>query len=272
MTDGSSRLVPPGSSLQTSVDEIAFLVGSTHRVRILGALYDRDACSRDELRDLVDASRTTVQRNVQALEERGWITNSSVEYDITPAGALVTEELLGLVETMQLATDLRNALRWLPREELGFDLRELRDAEVTVASPTSPYAPVDRLVAALETATRFRGLFATASLPTVEVLRSRAGVAGPDWCVILAADGRAALESSGYADRFATLRAADALDLCTYTGDVPFYLGLLDDEVQLGFTDGDGVLKALVQSASPTVREWADDTFEAYYDESAPVE
>lgn len=271
MTDGSSRLVPPESSLQTSVDEIAFLVGSAHRVRILGALYDRDACSRDELRELVDASRTTVQRNVQALEERGWITNSSVEYDITPVGALVTEELLGLVETMQLATDLRKALRWLPREELGFDLRELRDAAVTVASPTSPYAPVDQLVTALETATRFRGLFATASLATVEVLQSRAGVADTHWCVILTADGREAL-SSDYAERFASLRAADALDLHAYPGDVPFYLGLLDDEVQLGFTDGDGVLKALVQSTSPTVREWADDTFEAYYDESAPVE
>lgn len=272
MTGGRSQPIAERSQLRSCVSEIAFLVGSPHRVRILRALYDQDGCTRGELRALVDASRTTVQRNVQALEERGWITNASVEYAITPAGALVTEELLGLVETMQLATDLRDVLCWLPRAELGFDLRELNDATITVATPTNPYAPVNRLADTLETAGQLRGIFSAATLATLDIAHARVAVDGVDWSIVLAATVHEALESSpAYAERFDDLLAADRFDLYAYPDGVPFYLGIFDDELQLGIENGDGVLKALVQSTSATVREWGAKVFTDYRARSTPL-
>ncbi len=265
MTAGSSPL-------DDRVAEIALLVGSPHRVRILLALYERDGCTRDELRELVDASRTTVHRNVDALEDHGWITTSAVEYAITPAGALVTEELRDLVETVGLAAELRDVLRWLPREELGFDLRALSDARITVGTPTDPYAPIRRLADRLTTASAVRGLFPAASPATVDAVHSRA-TDGVDWSIVLGAAVREALESNpAYASRFEDLQAAEELDLYAVTGSVPFYLGLVDGEVQLGIVNGDAVMKALVESEAPAVEAWADEVFADYRARATPVE
>lgn len=255
------------------VNEVAFLVGSPHRIRILQELFERGTRTRDDLRDCVDASRTTVQRNVQALEERGWITNSSVEYSITPCGALVAAELLDVIETTALATELRDVLRWLPQSEIGFDLHELQDARITVSRPANPYAPANRHAETLAETGRFQGLITSLSLPALNAVHPRVAAEEGDWTIVAGVEALDTLDSSPeYADGFEDFRDADCVDLYSYDGSVPFYLGLVGETVQLGLENDEGMPQALIESDSPAVRDWAERTLAEYERESDAVQ
>lgn len=63
--------------------------------------------------------------------ERDWITHWNDQYQPTPEGAFVASEVERLLENMETAVKLDGALGWLPTDEFEFDLRRLRDAEIT---------------------------------------------------------------------------------------------------------------------------------------------
>ncbi|MFB6172369.1 MAG: helix-turn-helix transcriptional regulator [Haloarculaceae archaeon] len=250
------------SEFERRLEEVSFLAGSTCRVRLLSVLARRGRLTRDELRDVADASRTTVQRNLDALEERGWIASSAREYRATPCGALVVEELCGLLETVGVAVQLQTGLQWLPRGALDFDLRHLADARVTVATASDPYAPVNRYAQTLEAATRFRGVVSSVGF---DALRTVDGTADRDWTVVLDADALETLQTTAaYAAAFASSVQAESVDLYVYGGGVPFSLGLVDGRVEIGVEDDEGMPRALIETESERVREWAAETVADY--------
>lgn len=110
-------------------------------MRLLRALAERDELSRDELRREFDASRTTIQRNLDALVERGWVENSNRTYSIAPCGELAAEEFSACYRKMRAVNRLQPFLRWTSTEDL--DLAHLSGAAVVVATESDPYAPVN---------------------------------------------------------------------------------------------------------------------------------
>lgn len=57
---------------QASIKDITFLARSEHRIAVLDALQEAPR-ARHELRELTGASRVTVNRVLDDLEDRGWI-------------------------------------------------------------------------------------------------------------------------------------------------------------------------------------------------------
>ncbi|WP_126663685.1 helix-turn-helix transcriptional regulator [Haloterrigena salifodinae] len=254
------------------VDVVNFLTQSPIRVAILQRLRETDRLTKAELREEADASRVTVQRNLNALEERELIRCRVREYEIRPLGEVVAEELESTTETMAFVERIRPFCRWFPDDELEFDVCALADATVVVSDSTDPYAPVNRHIEAMERADRFRCLLPAIGLPALTVARERVVEHDQSQEVVHSATLESTLRSEPeYRELVAEIRAHEACTMRVADRKLTYYLGLFDDVVQIGVEDDDGIPRALVETDASEIRAWAEETYECHLEQSEPL-
>ncbi|MEF8757735.1 MAG: hypothetical protein V5A23_07780 [Halobacteriales archaeon] len=251
------------------VDDIAFLAGSEPRVAVLSALFEEGKLEKDELVERVDAARVTVSRNLDRLSDRGLVTASGRVWRLTPLGAFLAEDFLTAVETAGIAGHLTPVLRRLPPAAFDLDPEALSDARVTVASAAHPYAPVDRHGETVMAADRVRMLLPAVSPrlmdESAELLRD-----GALEMELVVSASVAATFRSDLTDRLTDLRSTGNFEVYEVGGAVPFYLGLVDGDVQIGVSDDDGIPRAIAESDADRVRSWAEATYESYRTAAEP--
>lgn len=118
--------IPGGSDGQRSnrnevAEDLEFLVRPPDRSRIMSKPSHDGQCSRDARRATSDTPRITVQRNLDALKERAWISNRGQTYTISPCGKLITEGVLDLVDTTDIANELEEFLWWTSLDDFEAD-------------------------------------------------------------------------------------------------------------------------------------------------------
>lgn len=247
-----------------AVDTIAFLAGSEQRAAIIATLRRAGPLTRSELADRCDAARVTVSRNLEQLRERDLAVTEGGEHHLTPVGKLLAEEFCSFLETVETAGELAPVLRHVPPDEFDLDPRALTDADVTVATRSNPYAPVDRHERTLANAGEARLLLPAAGIRPVETSADRV-VAG-ELAVEMVVSGAVAatLGDEEFAEHVERMFDAGGISLAVYDGGIPYYLGLVDGTVQLGVDDESGVPQALLESDAEDVREWAEDRYRTH--------
>lgn len=253
-----------------AVDHLRFVSRSPVRVRFLLALADDGPSTRRDLRQTVDASRTTVSRNLDALVERGWVEESGATYRATPGGELLASELRELLSTTATVDRLGPFFRWFPVDELDVEWEWFADAGVYASTSSDPYAPIDRHVERIETAADLRCLLPQVGLRAMRALgRERDGFEHE--LVVSPSVGETLRSEEKYVEGRAAVSERGRLDVYVADRPVPVYLGLFDDCVQVGVSDGDGVPRALVETDDERVREWAGDLYERHRSEATPL-
>lgn len=254
------------------IEEVEFLARSEIRVRVLNRVAAVGTATRRELRDDLDASRTTVKRNLDALVERGWLRNTGRKYTITPCGEYIATEFGELVEAIRIVRELEPFMEWVEANDFAFDLGELVDAEIVVANGGDPYAPVNKHVETLQTADEVRALLPSVGHEAMKVSVERIREADPEYEMVVEPDCAETLQTDPqYAPLLDVAITAGAVELFLYEGEFPYYLGILDSTVQIGAEDDDGIPRALLETESDTVREWAERTFTEYRSEAVPI-
>lgn len=254
-----------------AVDTIAFLAGSEPRAAVLASLYRDGVLDRGELAARGDAARVTVGRNLEKLQKRGLVSEVSAGYELTALGGLLAEGLLAMAETVSLADQLTPVLRQLPPEAFDFDLRALDGAEVTASTRADPYAPVSRHERTLEAASEARLVVPAVGDRPMATVSNRVADGDLQLELLVSADVESTLHSSGYRDSLERILDADGGSVRTCEAPVPYYLGLVDETVQVG-VDDDGIPRALLESDDTSVRSWAEEGYRAYRSESEPFE
>jgi predicted transcriptional regulator len=254
-----------------AVDDVAFLAGSEPRAAVLTALSGRGSLTKDELVEHSGAARVTVTRNLEQLADRGLVEADEGGWRLTPLGELLAGEFLSLLRTAGTADDLAPVLSRLPADAFDLDPAALAGAEVTASTPANPYAPAERHGESLMTADTARML-----LPAVSpqlMAETERHLRGGDLEMQLVA-------SSSVAETFRTeipglvadLTATGSVTIHEHGGDVPFYLGLVDEAVQVGVSDEEGIPRALAETTDAAVRSWAEDSFEEYRRAAEPFD
>lgn len=249
---------------------VEFLTRSHNRVRVLDMLHEAGRLDKHTITDRLDASRTTVKRNLDSLVDRGWVREVASEYVITAPGALIAEDFLGLLESIRTAERLAPVMKWTPEPTFEFDLRELADARITLSEPNDPYAPVNRCAEAMESAASYRVLLPAVARPAIEEMHDgllRGEARGE--LVFGKAVARAVESNARYERLCEEMAETGRLSAYVYDGSLPYYLGVVDETVQVGVEDEDGMQRALVESDAPAVRRWATNTYEEYRDAAA---
>lgn len=254
-----------------AIEEIEFLARSHSRITVFDVLRTEGPLTRSELRDRLDVSRTTVTRNLDELEDRNWVTQANGEYAMTRVGELVADDLFDLVEVVGTAARLEGIMKWVPDEEFDLDLRCLTDADITLADPSDPYAPAREHAKRLELADEFRGL-----LPAVghEPMRSaRQGVLnGAEHELIVERSVADVIQTKEeYTDLIEEMQTAGRIEVRVVDDSIPYYVGLLDETVQIGVEDDDGLPRALLETDADEAPEWAERTYERYLRISEPI-
>lgn len=248
---------------------VAFLAASENRVEALEALREVGQADQRTVGASVDASRRTVKRTLDALEDRGWVVaeNSTGPYRITALGDLVLDAYLDVVDRLAAADRLGPFLERVPADAFDLDPLALADAEIVVRAENQPYAPMDRVLAVRREASTIREVADIIQADSAGQLRERVEAGELTATVVLESGVLDAVsENDGYADEFEAALASDGTDFYAYEGDVPFVFGLMDDTVVMGVTDDVGIPDAVVVSDDPAVREWAEALFESYRD------
>lgn len=246
-----------------SVAAVEFLARSQTRIRLLTVLAREQELSKDELHEQFDASRTTIQRNLSALADRGWITSSNSDYAITTAGEWVAEDFAALVETIDEATRLGPVLESIDTTTFDFDPRHV-GFEVTTPDPGNPLKMVHKHTRAIQQADDIRIMLPETGVRAMKAGHERTTEEGVPLGMVVSEPVLDVFRSDPeFRDYFEDKMAADAFSLFVTEKAVPYYLGILDDEVQIGVSE-DGQPRALLSTESPQVFEWAEHTFVEY--------
>lgn len=253
------------------VEDVEFIARSTNRVQLLETLRDLDGATRADLRASLSASRTTVTRNLNALEERGWVRQEDGAYVLAPGVDAIVDGFLDLEGIVATVDHLQPFLQWTTREAFDVDLEHLEDAEITVAEPGNPWAMVNAHVATLRESDDLALALPVAGLHGYEVLHERV-LAGEVTVDSVVTDGVAESMTTDpeFAPLTADLLAADGFEMHRTTTEMPFFVGVLDDVVQVGVDEG-GEPRALLETENDIVREWAREKLAAYRRTAEPV-
>ena len=266
LADGTARTRvsdPRDGSTGDPHDDVVFLARSPNRVAVLAALGERPA-TRADLLDLLDLSRVTLGRVLDDLEDRGWVVRDGVRYASTPTGDLVADAYADLSDALAFAREYGDVVRWLPTDEMDFDLRLLADAEVTRADRTDPLAVMRRVAEQTSGASRIRALSHAIDPGFVSGLHDGVTAGRLDAEFVVTADVVETFAADEeYATQIRALIEAGA-PAYRYDGDVPHLLSTFDDAVGIGVTDGDGTPVAVLHSEHPAVASWAAETYERY--------
>ncbi|WP_306061750.1 helix-turn-helix transcriptional regulator [Natronococcus wangiae] len=260
--------------MDSAIRDIQFLARSEHRVGALEALFDGRHDRRD-LRAATGASDPTVGRVVRDLEDRSWIVRSGPAYELTPLGEYVTARFLDLREGMRTGETLRDVWQWLPREMEGFAVEYFEDAVVSYPGPNYPYEPVERVTRLLESTDSIRGLGTTIyKSGNLEVFCRRV----IDEMEMEYIYSRPVLRAIVEWNPDLTARAFEC-DNCTVLfhdslpDDNRCGLNIMDDRIGIcGHDPKTAQLEAVIDTASPEAREWAEAVYERRRKEARPIQ
>lgn len=257
--------------MNSSDEDIAFLANSENRVALLRCLTGGPH-SRDGLITKVDVSRVTLGRILDELEERNWLTQKGQVYQITPLGAWVIEEYLTFREMMGAERTLREVVQWFPEDDFGFHINNLADAEITTVNRTNASAPLSQHIRLFEVGGRFWSFsFAITRLFLESCWRHvKDEHITFEWVFttqvldVLKNDPEMSRQSREMLD-------SGRVEYRHFQGNIPYIVLGSEERVNLRLADDEGSPTALIESDADAVREWAESTFEHYWNKGTSV-
>jgi predicted transcriptional regulator len=254
------------------LEEIEFLARSANRIEVLATLAD-GAYTRRELGDVVDASQPTLGRVLNDLSDRRWIGYDGARYSATATGRLVAAGITDLRERLAVDGRLREVVEWLPAEAIDVDLRAFGNATITRPTSTRPNAPLERMLELLGRTDRARLVSHSFNSQKLTLLERRATEEG---LTVRGVFAEAAIDAIAgdepLCDRLRGLLGADSAAIRVHEGEIPLALERTDDRTHLLLRDDDGVVRASIDTDDETVRDWAEATYDRYWEVATPLE
>lgn len=259
--------------LESQIEPIEYLARSPSRLRVLRSIQEADR-TRDELKEVTDISRVTLSRVLASFEERGWIERKNGDYEATSEGAFVATEVSKLLGNLRTLEHLDGAMKWLPVEAFDFDLRHLRDAEVSTSDWGDHTAQIRAVADTIYGSDR---IIATASGVSREVVEAI-------WDVTV--NGEASFEAmvddtaldivlddDELRRRHQEMLATGNVEILRYEGteDPLLMLTVCDDTVVMCGHDPNGPPPGTLETTDARVRDWAMDYFETIRAESTAI-
>lgn len=256
-----------------ALSDVAYLARSRNRVEILAAIAAQPHSPR-EVADTADSARSTVERILTELEERGWAKRTSDgKYVGTAAGTAAIEEFTPLVRAMEAIRTLGDEISWLPRDELPISLAHFSD--VTVRHPEDPTETIDDMTELVRETVEFR-VISNLKPPesTANAIHDRVGSGKMTFDCVLT---REVLEYLGThterRERWLDIIETGA-DLWVWEGAIPCNLWIFDDTVWIKNSDPESrqdTYGVPIISDDDAVRSWGHDLIDSYQNVSSPV-
>lgn len=252
-------------------ERIRFLTSSENRIRLLCALED-EPTRPSTLVEGLSMSRSSIQRNLRAFVERGWVSRTDEGYRCSFGGRLVLHRYRDLAATVRLVEEYGRFLDALADAGLLLTSDDLETVTITVATRNDPHAPLRRYadrVSEIDSAT-FRGISPVVSPVFNDAHRALIATATDAELVI--DEDALSTSRSGYPEALAAAVEADALELYVHPDSLSFGLSLLDEDAFVGVYDASGQFIACFESGSIPFRERVRRLYERYREVARTVD
>lgn len=258
--------------MEAPLDAVEFLARSQNRVEVLRSLAAERRTRRD-LAEATGASQATLGRILDDFGDRSWVRRDGDAYVATATGKLVADGLADLLSILETEAKLRDVIAYLPTAELGFDLRHLADATVTVPTRTHPSAPLQRVVETMDAADRLRVFSHTLNEQSLSTVQNRTAAGEQTVEAVLSEGAISALAAEDRLwRRLRALAGADGAAIRVREDEVPLAATVADETVSLLVRDDGGVLRASLHTDAAAVRAWAVETFDGYWNAAEPFD
>lgn len=243
------------------------------RIKLLEAV---EASPKDKrtLVDTLDCSRSTIDRGIRELEVLDMLKYGPEGYHLTTYGRLAAHEYREFEHLLGCLTQHKPLLQWLPpdEEDFDFDLRWFLDAEPIVSTPSDPYAPANRHADVMITSDEFYALLPAIGLNQMQIGRKAVVDKGQEQRLVVEQAVADTFSSEPhYMETFEDIIESGRVELLVYEGKIPYFLGIYDETIHIGVEDEDGIPRALVETDTVEARTWAEQKFEEYEQQAAPL-
>lgn len=255
-------------------EDVAFLVGSASRVRILRAVADQ-ASSPTSLANRCSCARETAQRTLSGFVQRGWVTKTDGQYELTVGGKSVLEQYERLTDVVTGADRLQQFLTNAGAAADGFPVAAVSgDDGVTVTNATAedPHAPIDRYLTFLgtEPVRSFRGVTPIVSRVFNEAAEA---IIGRDTDIELVIDESVlAVSESEYPDALRRAGEIEQFTLFLTPEEIGVGLALVDERAFVGAYDGHNNLVAAIDGRNEQLVAWATSVYETYRESATQLD
>lgn len=247
---------------------IEFMARSPTRISVMKVLAGaEEPLSQRDVHEQISASRSTLGRTLDQMAAFDWILETPDGYRLSAFGAQICREFESLIDALQVADRYSPLLGTLPAEVLDFDLGLLEEAEITEATPATPFAPVERAIEIRRASESVRELTPVLVKESTRRLRERIRRATPAEPIEIVVPGdllEHVQEDPQYASLMETVVASDTAQVYAYPGDIPWLLSLLDGCILFGTFDDDGRPVALIETDNPEIIAWAESRYDRY--------
>lgn len=251
-------------SSQNVIQDLEFLTRSSNRIQILETLTETDRVEKDELQAAIEADRTTLTRNLDALEERGWIRTDNPTCTVTPAGRDIVGNLLDLEETVEVAVRLQEFFRWIPADEFDLDIQTLADAEILIPEPGDPYSMISRHIEKMKDMEHGYALLPFTGLHAIETAHHQIVHEGASGGIVVEPDVAETFRSNAqYRELAEEMVETGRFTVRVYRGSFPYAINIVDETVHLVAVEDDEP-GPMLESDDEDVLEWAEHTYEEH--------
>lgn len=257
------------SSAEAALERLEFLTTSPNRLRLLRSL-SKDAASPDALGEELKLPRSTLRRNLTALEEQGYVSYAATKnrYEITVAGELACEAVEDALSTVGLAASLSPFFERFP-VELPVDTDALKSCNVTASTTDTPFEPLYHVRRDVMDGTEVAGFVPTINPLYLETLRE---------CIpkeltveIIAPPTGYESASPEYDETLTALEAADNVTLYESSAVPDYALGIVDERVLLGaFDERMRTHSVLGAPSQPELLAWAKEKYDEIESTATP--
>jgi predicted transcriptional regulator len=258
----------------TSLDDVAFLARSPHRVEVLQTLADGPMTRRD-LHEETGISQPTLGRILEPFRERNWMERDGQEYALTAWGELLVDEFEGLLDTVETIQQLGDLIQLLPIDQMDFDIRRFGSATITTPQTGDVLRHVRRAEELLSEADRVRIAAGTIAPHSLEDQRDRVVNASGDAPLIESVITGDAIEQALAEPQLVgfirDLLESGQAPVYRYDGAIPMMFATVDDSALLAPTDEQGMPGALIETEDEAIRAWVDEQFDKYKERSTEL-
>ena len=250
---------------EDALQDVSYLTRSSNRVQILGAIA-RKPLSPREMAEVTGASRSTIQRILSELNDRGWVRRSPEGSHVaTSTGTHIVNELVPFVNSIETIRGLGEAVAAIPIDTLSIGIEHIRDATVIQPAPNDPNAPGAYFTNSMRETARLSCVAEIAAPLSLENAMLERVIDGELQSEHILTD-RLFQYNCSHSEREQTWKelAHHGADIYRYDGQIPCNVFILDDTVLLGETPPDGEGCVLIETDSTAVREWAEEFVEKY--------
>jgi len=252
------------SEAEEAIDFIKPLFSSKNRLKIIMDISD--GIPEREMRK--DHNRATFHRIIQDYTEKGLITESEGQYELTKLGEMVIPSMEELIRISSMysttAPVIQKVQNW---ENVLPDLEYLAESEV-VSDSRVVYQTMDEYVSLLENAEQIKEVIPW-MIPRTKSFTSYArlpqDLSGE---VVLTQEVLDAIKNDFSIENYD--EKMDDLNYYVTEKDVPFILSVIDNDTVVIYVRGENG-NTLLSSSSENMLNWANEYYEDVFDEAVSI-